>query len=411
MKPSFAVIVLCLMVPLAGCLDSESPVDPAVIADPPEPIVFGSVMVQESCKTDVMTPAAEVSGCFEPSVVWSQDGLWVTNSNGLEFARSRDGGKTWEILPAPVDPTVGVQKQADVLIQLDPQGRLWWSSLLIPQENVLVARSDDGGDTWGLVRTIGLDPMGASTLDADRQWLTFSPDGRILMTCNCFSHYRGPMFVSWSEDDGETWSASFVTDTVNHVGPPGPPMVLDGGAIVMPMFDGDLTTTYVAVGVSTDDGATFEVIHLPASGHGLLCCAWPSLSQANDGTLWLAWSSQDGPMLSHSDDGHIWSDPVLAVSSPGTVYPHPGIQPYGDDVVLSWFTQDEPVGHRVAYVPAEGNATVWSVSFASSPSSDFGALAVGPDGRVAVPWILDGSEYVALSDGPLTPFLSSGDAP
>ncbi len=129
---------------------------------------------------------------------------------------SDDEGQTWS---APRDVTRAMRRQEAISIgspgvglQLtrgEHRGRI-----LLPNYEVYhigdnkratdnsVCFSDDGGETWGLTKTIEDDGPQASGNEAQ---LAELPDGGLLMTSRVFPEINGRL-VSFSSDGGETWS-------------------------------------------------------------------------------------------------------------------------------------------------------------------------------------------------------------
>lgn len=395
---------------LAGCIDP----DPNPQAEPLEPtptptssraptldlrpsdgalaLQFEDIQVTAECGGTALVAGIDyATTCREPTVAVHPDGTWLfSTANGEVLARSSDA-LNWTRLDPPPRPATTVVEVADAHITFDPHGRLWWSALSTNTLNVVYARSPDLGDTWDLVGGIGYAPVDAAPAVADRQWFAFAPDGRILMLCNCPA-LTAPM-LAWSDDDGASWTITNEPDLASRSAPPGPPLFLEDGTLLVPYITGGTIGTargderQVAVGVQRDDG--FDIIPLNGPDDPLICCAWPHLTVDHEGQVWAAWSGDEGPVVAVSADGRTWSPPTPVEAPSGIASPHPGIAPYMDGVVLSWFNEERP-GHMATVIGRDAGVAHFEVGKAPFAASDYNDVRVGPDGTVVVPWTMDG---------------------
>ena len=113
--------------------------------------------------------------------------------------KSADGGKTWKLVgkvtsPAGADePTIAELSSGAILMLLRTvDGNLWAS------------RSGDRGETWSPAEKTGLT---ATPTSAN---LIRLRDGRLVLTHDENPHYRTPLTVRASSDDGATWGKPLV---------------------------------------------------------------------------------------------------------------------------------------------------------------------------------------------------------
>lgn len=72
----------------------------------------------------------DCGSCYEPTVAWDPAGrIYAVTGAAQSFAVSTDGARTFSPLDAPEVPG-GQSIAGDVVVQVDPQGRLWWSDLI-----------------------------------------------------------------------------------------------------------------------------------------------------------------------------------------------------------------------------------------------------------------------------------------
>ena len=371
-----------------GCATPDKPGPPAGETWPPQALRMTSqstyaaniATVMHECQQPLLGPLL-IDRCREPTVTW--DGTWHfhVTAYGGSLSRSLDG-IVWEPISPPPLPTGAGPLLDDGWITVDASSRLWWSALSRPSEDVVVARSDDHGLTWPLVTALGL--VGEPTLPSasDRQWLSFAPDGRILLTCTCPS--LGPPLLAWSSDDGETWVTESAIPWIGHRNPLGRPLFLDDGTLVAPFIQGNLADTEsprVVVGVM-HAGSNAEVVSVTGPSDDLQSGYWPEVTVDATGVLWIAWSEAGSAKLAHSRDATTWSDP-MSVPGLGTVQgPHPGLRAWNDGLALAVFSDR---GQELALIDPSGAVTIMSVGTAGVPDTDYVDVLIAGD-AVIVPW-------------------------
>lgn len=134
---------------------------------------------------------------------------------------SRDDGETWSSATPCINRKGYYVVNNDRVVQLD-SGRLIIPVAIHSQDGDVFQGtakaacriSDDGGKTWRWSETIldapadsrtGLQEPGVATVN-----------GRLMMFCRTD---RGSQYVSWSDDDGETWSEPAPSNLVSPVSP------------------------------------------------------------------------------------------------------------------------------------------------------------------------------------------------
>jgi hypothetical protein len=147
------------------------------------------------------------------------------------FFTSKDGGNTWVDGQIPIrvgngagDPSPAFDRRHGVVLmaQLENTGGL--GGAFVSQGNVSVSRSTDGGIAWSAPVTVfkgqgaGIGPA-TNAVFYDKEWLTVdnspaSPHyGRAYLTTSRFlngpqgSYAESPIWFSYSDDGGRTWSA------------------------------------------------------------------------------------------------------------------------------------------------------------------------------------------------------------
>jgi len=213
------------------------------------------------------------------------DGSW-SDVEGPWVIRSSDGGDTWETRPVPVSsvplPRAGT---SDAALEL-PDGTLLLGFYgADPGSRVCrayVARSTDGGDTWGQPALIARDPEGQ--LSFEEPALARTREGHLvaLLRCGEPGSYQY-LYQARSFDGGRTWADLIRTPMWGHP------------AHVLALRDGRLVCSYgyrrppygVRACVSRDGGRTWDIqreIVLRDDG-GSRDVGYPSTAQLADGTL------------------------------------------------------------------------------------------------------------------------------
>jgi hypothetical protein len=397
---SLALLFLCAA--LGGCVGHAGDGTTTTSADTSAPSApeeaVGPALVGHRC-----------GDCREPVVAWDLHGrLFAVLGDGGNFSVSLDGGRSFSPLAPPPLPA-GFAIHGDAYLQVDLQGRLWWSAIAFHtlrgvDGGVQVARSENGGRSWAVDHVVVPVADGAPAA-VDRQWLAFGPNGRVYLSCTCPTGTAAQL--ARSDDDGATFGAfAPITMLPGRPGPAGPLVARADGALLVPYLvgavaqDGRVAAEGVAVSLSTDGGTTFTP-HLvsPAGGPAIACCAWPSAAVEGD-TFVVAWSVAGGsPQVSASRGGMAWSAPVAWRPAAHAVAPNAWVVANATALGLAWFEAGGDLW--VARGGLEGPQAVERVA-RLHPNTDLPQVAQGPDGRYAVTWA-DGDFWVAVTPVPAAP--------
>lgn len=416
--------VLLVTSGMAGCIGGDDAASPSEASSSPSPNASLAL-------DDAVTAMDECTfACFEPTVavdpegrIFVAEGAAMNRSGDTQFrgpagaglVRSTDGGATFEPLGVPQIPGNALPEtvQGDSLVQVGPDGSLYFSALLgngLDPATVLygiqVARSDDGGETWATNTVISVteDPQ-SGAFDTDRQWLGFGSDGTVYLS---YAHYPAPLgvFLHHSDDRGETWSEPSVVATAAEraayrgvwSGQAGPPVVDGQGTVYVPMVwatEELQEPPAVRVAASTDQGSSWEhheAFRAPVAGDG-----FPMLTVDAQDRLHLAALSGEGLTVTTSTDGaQTWNDPTRWTDRD----PPNGTAPWIETVDGNL---------TVAYYENDGNGSV-SLELAQRPlDADRGT---GFTERVTVAEGLPSAhtDFAHFVEGPSGPWVTWGDA-
>jgi hypothetical protein len=309
-------------------------------------------------------------------VTWQQDRWSGGSANGVVAAATFDGGATWTRTTLPFSRCGGgtagnggdYQRATDPWVSFAPDGTVYQMALAVsgasftPDSSnaMLVARSTDGGRTWGRISTlirdgalhfndknsITADPTDARFVYA--VWDRLAPDG------------SGPTMLARSNDGGITWEAA------RAIYDPGPRSQTIGNVIVVlpngtvvdvftqldPAANGTARATLQAV-VSSDKGGSWSGPFRIADALGVGArdpetsvpirdgANLPQVAVAPNGHLWVAWQdarfaagAYDGIALARSTDGgRTWSAPVQVNSAPSVPAFTPSVHVAADGVI------------------------------------------------------------------------------
>ena len=293
----------------------------------------------------------------EPSIWVHTDGtIYLSGiagfSNTTSYVwRSRNGGRTFDLLDAHLAPNVadprhrpctasGGGGDSDVIV--DRTGRVMLSDL--QAENLAINWSTDGGDNWQC------NTLAASTPEEDRQWLAPSPA---------------------ADDDGPNIDAYHVyRDLV--VG------ALPVGALVKPI--------QMHLDVTRDGGATWTAQSV--YGKGLISQSGPIFTH-RDGTVYQVFEGQNGVYVARSgDEGKTWElKPVSQrLSSPGNQFIGGDVDEAGN-LFVAW---TEAGSWDVLFSASTDRGEHWTepvrINPPESETTDFPWVAAGKAGDVAVAW-------------------------
>lgn len=181
--------------------------------------------------------------------VYYLSGGFATNYDTIMLARSTDGGVTFPDthriasltpIPNPMPPT-GFRTFSAGALALDPAGRLVavWADYANGDADILVSRSVDDGDTWGVPIRVNDDSL-SNGKDQFFPWIAAGDDGRIHVAWsdrrNSLDNTSYEEWYSYSIDGGASWVANTRVSTA-----PSPPGTLN--------FIGDYTGLAATSGV------------------------------------------------------------------------------------------------------------------------------------------------------------------
>jgi hypothetical protein len=276
--------------------------------------------------------------------VWQQDRWSSGGANGLLARVSNDGGATWRNSVSPPfsrcaggNPRNGgdYERASDPWVSISPDGTAYFMSLSLSLSTgdnaMLVARSRDGGRTWGPITTLIRDGVDAFN---DKNSLTADPtDSRFAyavwdrLTGDTPETERGPVVFTRTTDGGATW------EPAREIYDPGP-----GNSTI---------SNLVAV---TPDGTLLDLF-----------------VEFKGGSVNVA-------VLRSTDKGQTWTGPTYidGLGTVGVLDPRDGAPVRTGDIVPSIAVDPRP-GHDEVYV-------VWQDARFTGYQNDSVVLSVSHDG-------------------------------
>ncbi len=352
--------------------------------------LFVDAEVEPTLAVDPLNPNVLVAA-------WQQDRWSNGGSQGIVSAVSSDGGATWTERPLPFSRCAGgtaanggdFDRASNPWVAFAPDGSAYQLALAFSgvvlepgsQSAMLVARSTDGGATWGATTTLIRD--GAGFFD-DKGAIAADPhDARYVYAVwdRLAAAGGGPAMLARSVDGGATWSpAAPIFDpgasaqTIGNV-----PAVLPDGTVVdlftrIDFAPNGTQASQLAVITSSDHGATWsapkKVADLlsvgtrdPKTGAavrdaGILA----ELAVDGAGTLVVVWQdarfsggARDAVALSRSSDGGAtWSAPVAINGSPSAAAFDPFVTVRADGVVGVIYDDFRDDASNGATLPTDG---------------------------------------------------------
>lgn len=411
---------------------------PALASAPSPPVVVHQGLVT---RQDIASqPGSEPDTVVEPDVAVSplnrDDAIAAAHdsrfANGgavdISVAWTTDAGKSWHHYPVKgITTATGgpYDRASDPVVTFGPDGTAYLSVLLIDATTcpsaVAVLRSTDGGQSWS--KPFYAHRSSSCNYSDDKNWIVVdtsksSPHyGRVYQFWTPFRYngntYLGaPQAVRWSDDKGQTWSATSYVTPLDHGTQNSQPMILPNGSIVDTYYDYGAgnrvpdvipglqpeaprarlhlnaasppidATGSVYASTSTDGGKTWssqsEVTN-NAGGYadGVRCCLFAADIDAVTHVMHVAWEggvgSTDPVYESFSTDGVQWASPIRV--SRGDVA---GVQRVNIDVVaragkvyIAYGTRTHPEQH--------GGFVQQQISVSNNGGASFGApTSIGP---------------------------------
>lgn len=398
-----AIPLLVALAATVGCLAPGPGADP----DPVDRARFSvAVAALASCRPNANTACWEPSVAALPDGTLAVTDFWgesvaVSRDGGRSFEALAG--------PAPPRGSPSGADRRDAILRADEEGVLYFAALVAeatpagaPIHGIQVARSDDAGASWSTNQLLA-SPASPGTLAhvPDRPWIVPGPKGTVLVSYT--NAARQEAWVARSDDGGATFGAfRLAIPFVEHAtaSPAGPPAADAGTRVLVPYFAGPPSatsaTSRVRIALSEDAGDTWRsvtVTDLDAETAG--ASYWP-VAAVDGESVRVAWTSTSGRVLvAASDDaGETWRAPSTwnLDGEPARVVPW--IAQSRDRLVAAWYAlEGSDLGVTFAQAPwrAERDAVPerWRVAESVNESfapSEFAHAAVLADGRVAIVW-------------------------
>ncbi len=301
-----------------------------------------------------------------------QEGRWSTGgSKALALGASSDGGMTWTLGYAAFSVCTGgsagnagnYQRASNGWLTVSPSGVVYALSLSFSggallagsSNGQLVARSTDGGFTWG--QPVALIADGADFFD-DKGSITADPtnDNYVYAVWDRINENSGSSYFAVTADGGNTWQPATTiytpgasAQTIGNI------IVVLPGDVVLDIFSaldtaGSGATATLFALRSTDNGSTWSGPVMiapeqsvgtrdPLTGAGIRDSTdLPSVSVSTGGIVYVVWQdssfsagARDGiAMSSSADGGQSWSAPVEVNADPSAAAFTPNVHVRAD---------------------------------------------------------------------------------
>jgi hypothetical protein len=411
---SFRIVAVLGVIMLAAALGAPvaGAASTALVAGPSTAYQVGPI-------TDVSTCGgqnAEVEQAVDANLGYVYE-EWM-GCRGIAFARSTDGGRTWDA-PVSLPDTVGSNNNTwDPAVAVAPDGTVYASFMLSRGGQyypVVDASFDHGASFTQSSSLIPPDPKNWG----DRDFIAVGPDGTVYLTWDygpertsityiCASNgscafATGDLNVVMqkSSDGGKTWSKmSYISPGFPASGGDSAPLVVEPDGRVDVLYQGYQVTNTTSYTLSPahsyftssgDGGATWSapVAVGPQAGTMSLAEWWIDGDIGIDaaGNLYATWDTQgtnpDGSAndigwLSFSiDHGARWSPPVQAPADQLNVPHIMEVTGAGSGIAyVSWLSDSNPAGYAL-FLRAFSVTRGW-LSAPVQISADYGNSAVWP---------------------------------
>ncbi|MHB1261862.1 MAG: sialidase family protein [Thermoplasmatota archaeon] len=359
-----------------------------------------SIAVNPTDADNILATGKDYTPDYAGDCVW--DGLYVTHDGGRTWTNSNLPGSNWKRLSGDLEEPVNEFSRywcaTDPVVAFGPDGTAYWSVMpyqcdrlsgsktgrgVLPDggfndwfwtcSSMYVLVSEDGGDTWPIVREVAFGPR----LEHDKQWISVAPDGTVLLCWDRDPSYQlfglapgsnptqqlapsGVISCATSSDKGRTW-----TDAID---------ANPGWTGFLPWVDWDSSNH---AWMAALDGANVIVTH---SADGLSWAEPVVVGQYVDPPS----GGDYGWPVVNGSDFRIFALPSLAVDRSGGL--HDG------NVYVAWFDHATGDGEVVLVASRDGGKT-WTAPTRvhdDDPADRFDqfmpSLSVGPDGTLDATW-------------------------
>ena len=265
-------------------------------------------------------------------------------ASDIGYARSSDGGATWDVssfLPgltfnarAFADADSSFERVSDPSVAFDARHDTWLISSIplfpdLSVPTVFVSRSTDGAATFG--DPVEIPPPAVKKVDLDKNWTVCDNHQSSPFYGRCYTEFdnfgQGDLeYMSTSRNGGRTWSTP-VSPAGNPKGLGGQPVVRPDGRVIVPF---ESLKGSIGSFVSTNGGASwskeFQVSKIQFHGNsgGLRTSPLPTAEIDAGGIAYVAWEdcrfepkcSANDIVFSRSSDGVNWSPAARVPSDP-----------------------------------------------------------------------------------------------
>jgi hypothetical protein len=345
---------------------------------------------------------------------WQQDRWTDGGANALFFANTQDGGKTWQLSSAQpkfsrcAGGTAAnggdYERASDPWVSIAPNGTAYAMSLSFDQAQdltnaMLVAKSTDGGKTWGPTTTLQRDispnvlndknSLTADKTDAKYAYAIWDrlefPNAQAAKQAGEHAvGYRGPTWFSRTTDGGATWEPGH--------------MIYDPGEVNQTIGNQIVQTRSGAL----VDG--FDLIYNFANTHKVRGENVAVLHSTDHGATWSPSPTIIDKLQSAGVKDPTTGKPVRT----GDIIPEFAVDPRNDTVYAVWQDSRSTGGARdqIAFAKSTDGGNTWTTSSyainkAHSTQAFNPAISVLPDGTVGVLY------YDFRNDDSGTPLVTS----